>query len=43
MARRGRLHVLPADNTFAIEDFERPKDMPKATEPRLVSQNVSQL
>jgi hypothetical protein len=41
MARRGRFDVLPADNTFAIEDFDMFKIMPKATEPRRVSQNVS--
>ena len=41
MARRGRFDVLPADNTFAIEDFDIFKIMPKATEPRRVSQNVS--
>lgn len=41
MARRGRFHVLPADNTYPIEDFDMFKTVPNAPEPRRVAQNVS--
>jgi len=41
MARRGRFHVLPADNTFPIEDFDMFKTIPKTPEPRHVPQSVS--
>jgi hypothetical protein len=42
MARRERFHVLPADDTYPIEDFDMFKTMPKAKKPRRVSQHVSQ-
>lgn len=42
MARRGRFHVLPADNTFPIEDFDMFKAESKAPIPRRVPQNVRQ-
>ncbi|GAB7322632.1 hypothetical protein MBLNU13_g03541t1 [Cladosporium sp. NU13] len=41
MARRGRFHMLPADNTFDVEDFDMFLNMSKATKPRRVSQNDS--
>jgi hypothetical protein len=41
MARRGRFHVLPADNTFPIEDFDMFKTIPKTPEPRHVPRSVS--
>lgn len=41
MARRGRFHVLPADDTYPIEDFDMFKSESKAKEPRRVAQHVS--
>jgi hypothetical protein len=41
MARRGRFHVLPADNTYPIKDFDMFKTVAKAPEPRHASRSVS--
>ena len=41
MARRGQFHVLPADNTYPIEDFDMIKAVAKAPECRRTFQLVS--